>query len=133
MKKVFFALASILALTGCGQKNSKDIDLVGTWAIEQAMGVSTEKAENHAFISFDKEGKVNGNASVNLFFGDYELKGEKLTLSNIGMTKMMGASMEVEDAITDAINTTASIKAKGGKVLVMDSKKKTVMILSKEK
>jgi len=134
MKKALIALAGMLALVGCGsQKNAKSIDITGKWAIEQAMGVSTEGAENHAFINFEKDGNLNGNASVNVFNGSYKLNGDKLTLSNIGMTKMMGASMEIEDAITEAINTTASVKADGEKIMVLDQKDKTVMVLVKEK
>ena len=97
------------------------------------MDKSTENGDNQAYIIFDNEGKVNGCASVNVFSGEYSLKGEKLTLSYIGITKMMGANMDVEDAVTNAINTTAAIKAKGDKAYILNAKNDTIMVLSKEK
>lgn len=134
MKKVLLAAACAISLIGCtGQKNAKDMDITGKWNIEKAMGVSTQTAERPTYIIFDKDGKVNGCASVNVFSGEYALKGEKLTLSYIGMTKMMGASMDVEDAVTNAINTTASIKVKGDNAYILNAKNDTIMVLSKEK
>lgn len=132
MKKIIMALAAVLILAACSSKNNTTkANLTGKWAIQEAMGVSTSSADTKPYISFEKDGTLNGNASVNLFNGSYKLSGSKLTISNVGMTKMMGASMEVEDAVTDAINNVASIQIKDGKVLVLDSKGKTIMVLSK--
>lgn len=93
--------------------------------------MSTEQGEEDTFIEFDANGKINGNTSVNVFNGEYKLEGENLTLSNIGMTRMMGASMDVEGAVTEALNHTATVKAEGEKILVFNDKKDTVMVLTK--
>lgn len=133
MKKNVFAMAvSSLALVGCSvQGTSEPIDIVGKWNIEKAMNVTTEKATNPTFINFDKDGSVNGNASVNLFKGTYKLNGDSLKIADIGMTMMMGPSMDVEDAITKALNTTALVKAENGKVYVFNEANDTIMVLSK--
>lgn len=123
------AIAAVFMLVAC----NKSTDIYGKWEIQEAMGVKTASAETKPFINFEKGGSVNGNASVNIFSGSYKLSGNKLTLVNIGITKMMGASMDVEDAVIDAINNVALVKEKDGKVLVLDSKGKTVMILAKMK
>ena len=47
------------------------------------------------------------------------------------MTRMMGASMEVEDAITKALNNVASIKGADNKAYVLDANNDTIMVLSK--
>lgn len=132
MKKIVTIVISMLALTGCtSQKSIEKQDITGEWAIQKAMGISTLKGENPAFINFDKNGKMNGNTSVNLFSGEYKLDGQKLTLSQIGMTRRMGESMEIEDSITRALNAVASMKAENGKLYIFNAKKDTIMVLSK--
>ncbi|GEM_PF-426371 len=133
MKQAIITFASVLVLAGCaGQKTIENIDLTGKWAIESAMGVSTENAENPAFISFEDKGRIHGNASVNIFNGEYKLDGQRLSLTNIGMTRMMGASMEIEDAITEAINQVASVATADGRAYFFNAKNDTIMKLVKE-
>lgn len=133
-KKLIIMLAACMTMaTSCGNSSKVDTSLInGEWLIEDAMGVSTETAENEAFINFDGKGGVNGNASVNTFFGSYIYDGENFKLDNIGMTRMFGASMDVEDAITEAINTAASIDIDGDKAVVKNSEGETVMTLAKK-
>lgn len=122
---------AILTLFSC--TSQKSFSLEGSWNIVSANGVSTAEGEKRAFISFDAEGKVNGNASVNSFFGDYELDGESLKLDHVGMTRMMGPHMEIEAAVVDAVNSTSSIKVKGETAVVFDADGKEIMTLEKEK
>ena len=107
MMKKFFILSAICALMcSCGSQKKVEgntADLYGEWIIEKAMGLSTEGGEKQAFIKFAPDGKMNGNASVNSFFGGYELKGDTLKLGNVGMTRMMGPSMDIEDAVVKAL------------------------------
>lgn len=133
MNKIFTIIAAIFALASCSaSKQLEASDLVGKWAIVKAMDISTEGAERHAFIEFDNDGRMNGNASVNTFFGGYELKGNQLTFSNIGMTMMMGASMDIEQAITKALDGSVTVKSKGNTLYFLNSNKKTIMTLEKE-
>lgn len=127
-------LASCMAMaTSCGNTSKVDTSLInGEWLIENAMGVTTETAENEAFISFDGKGGVNGNASVNTFFGSYVYDGTSLKLDNIGMTRMFGASMDVEDAITEAINTAASIEIDGDRATVRNEAGDAIMSLARK-
>lgn len=113
----------------CSTKSSS-IDLKGTWNIESAYGVSTEGAETPAFISFE-ETEFNGNASVNNFFGSYTFEEGGLALNNVGMTRKMGASMEIEDAITKALNNCSSVKMEGEKLVICDNDGNDIMVLSK--
>lgn len=133
MKKIMLSILGALSVWGCAsQKSVVSVDVTGQWFITQAMGVPTDDAETTPFINFDKDGSVNGNASVNTFFGSYKLSGTSLSLSNIGMTKMMGASMNVEDAITNALNSVASIKVENGNASLLNSKDEVVMLLSRK-
>ncbi len=136
MMKKFFVLALLCALIcSCGSDKKVEGDvnnLYGKWFIEEAMSASTVGAEERPFINFDKNGKMNGNASVNLFFGDYKFDGKKLTLGNMGMTRKLGASMDVERTISEALDKSATIKIEGKSAKVLDKSGKVVMTLVKE-
>lgn len=130
--KLFAIILGTLTMMACGaQRDAQQPDITGKWNIDNAMGISTQTAENPTFIDFEANGKMNGNASVNTFNGSFTLNGENLTLSNIGMTRMMGASMDVEDAITQALNNTASIHVDGEKAFIFNASNDTIMVLSK--
>ncbi len=76
---------------------------------------------NQPFISFQDSGKVTGNAGVNSFFGEYNLKGDALSFGNMGMTRMMGPNMEIEDAVVKALNSAKSIQSKGDVIVILDA------------
>lgn len=134
MKKMAMTLLGGILLAGCaGQGNSSQEAILGKWNIDKAMGLSTETAETPAFINFTEEGKVNGNSSVNLFNGEYKIEDGKLEFSPLAMTRMMGRSMDVEQAVTEALNTAHSIVADGDKAVVLNEAKDTVMVLSRQK
>lgn len=132
MKKLaifaFFA-AVMFAITGCDTTKSADIS--GKWYIETANGISTMEAVNEAFITFGDSGRINGCAGVNTFFGEYTLTDDVLTLGNIGMTRMMGPNMEIEDAVCDALNNTAKIKVEGNTATILNANDETIITLKK--
>ena len=75
-------------------------------------------------IIFAEDGTVSGQAPVNTFMGEYEVKDGKVTFKNIVSTKMMGApeDMEAEAAFFEALeaNTFADGKflSAGGVTLI---------------
>lgn len=114
MKRFLFIslCCSLLVLAGCSTspKTTGTIDLIGEWSILSANGMSTAEGMTPAFIAFDSIGNVHGNASVNSFFGGYILSGDSLSFSPMGMTRMMGPNIEIEDAVIDAINHIAIVR-----------------------
>lgn len=136
MIRKFFAFALLCALIcSCGSDKKVVGDaknLYGKWFIEEAMAKSTMDAEKRPFINFDKDGRMNGNASVNTFFGDYSFDGKTLKLDNVGMTRMMGRSMDVERSVSDALDKSVTIKIDGKNAKVLDKKGNVVMVLMKE-
>lgn len=127
MKKVMTVAMGAMMMMSCASEKA----IVGKWNIEEAQGKSTAKAETQAYIEFDKKGKFYGNTSVNRFFGSYKLKGDKITLSNVGSTMMMGRDMEIEQAVLQALEQSTTIKADKGTATVKDANNKTVMVLKK--
>ncbi len=133
MKKFLLTVLSVLAvvvMTSCS--TSKPV-VDGEWLITNACGVSTEGGDNPTVISFDGKGQMNGNASVNSFFGSYTLNGDTLKLDHVGMTRMMGGSMEIEDAVTKALNSVVTIKIDGDNATIFDAEGKEVMQLQRKK
>ncbi|MCM1078238.1 MAG: META domain-containing protein [Firmicutes bacterium] len=130
MMPVIFAVAMSACTTGKTVMKTNG-GLFGEWNIEQAMGKSTAGGDSPAVINFSPDGRINGNASVNSFFGSYTGDGRNMTFSQVGMTRMMGQSMEIEDAVTQAVNTTARMSINGDKALVYDKDGNIVMKLTR--
>lgn len=135
MKKTFIlAAAAIMTLGGCSSQKSvgeSGTSLLGKWMITKAMGRGVENADTKPYIEFAKDGRFNGNASVNSFFGDYRVNGKGIKMEHVGMTRMMGASMDVEDAVTKALNSTTTIEVKKNNAALKDKGGKVVLMLKK--
>lgn len=134
--RVLATSLATFSLILCSCSSSENItadtkDIIGEWNIVKAEGVSTKNAATPATIHFDAEGKVNGCASVNRFFGNYEFDGKNLSLKNVGVTRMMGPNMEIEDAVIKAMNSTHSAQIKGNKANFLNEEGITVMTLKK--
>lgn len=127
-------LASLLMLGSCGTCKNQNMktDITGTWTIVEAMGKSTVGGDSEAVITFSSDGKLNGNATVNAFFGDYSFKTGTLSFSNVGMTRRMGKSMDIEANVIQAVNESASISVDGNSAVISDKNGKKTMTLRKK-
>ncbi len=125
------AAAAAIA-TGCAGGKGTTPVIAGKWYISNAYGTSTANGMETAYISFGEGGEMNGNASINNFFGSYSQDGDELILTNIGLTQMMGPNIEIEDAVVRAINNLKTISVSGDTALVMDGKGETIMTLVRE-
>lgn len=107
IKKVFAMILGAALVMSCasGKKVDASKAILGDWEIVEAGGVPVESGFDKATISFDENGGVHGNTSINYFFGGYKLKGDSLEFGNIGLTKMMGPTPDTERAVVDALNT----------------------------
>lgn len=114
-----------------GKVTTDASSIIGEWNILEAEGISTKDGSSPATINFNADGKVNGCASVNRFFGVFECDGKNLSLGNVGVTRMMGPNMEIEDAVIKAINSTHSVRIKGDKASVFNNEGTEVMKLKR--
>jgi len=139
MKNLFKGIiASMMAIGMMASCNSsKNVtgpaSIQGEWSIIEAKGISTKEGTRPATINFTADGKVNGCATVNSFFGDYTFDGQNLSFDHLGLTRMMGMehSMKIEDAVIDAINKTKTVAVKKGKVEFYDAEGNKVIELKK--
>lgn len=125
--------AGIFAV-GCSsnQPGTSVTSIEGEWNITEANGVSTEDGDTTATITFAADGKVNGNTSVNYLFGEYTFSNDTLTFNQMGVTKRMGGSMEIEQAILDALSTVKTAKVNGDEASLMDAEGNKVVVLAKK-
>ncbi|MCM1312679.1 MAG: META domain-containing protein [Bacteroides sp.] len=127
-------VAFSLGLYGCSSFRTTatdTADIIGEWSIVKAEQVSTKSGAAPATIRFDAEGKISGCASVNRFFGSYKFDGNALSLDGIGLTRMMGPNMEIEDAVVKALSETHSVQIKKNKASFFNSDGAKVMELKK--
>lgn len=71
-------------------------------------------------LRFDAEGKLNGNAGCNSYFGSYETTGAAITISELGRTEMYcldpenpGDVMDQEDQFLAALASAATFRLEG--------------------
>lgn len=134
-KGILLTILTSIILSSCACKKTAEnqtASIYGEWLIETAMDKSTDGGEQQATITFDADGKINGCATVNRFFGEYTHKGDSLSFSAIGMTRKMGRTMDKEIAITQALAESSNIKINGNTAIIMGKDKKTVMVLKRK-
>ena len=112
-------------------KFSTQPDILGQWTIVEANGMSTDSAETTPFILFGDSGRVNGNASVNTFFGQYAQSGDSIFLEQVGITSMMGHDMDTEMAITSALAQWVTLEAEDSMLYAKDKDGQVVMTMKR--
>ncbi|WP_047382383.1 MULTISPECIES: META domain-containing protein [unclassified Cetobacterium] len=85
MKKLVLVLFAIFLMGGCFAKKvdvlSKVLD--NTYSLENVI------EESQIDVFFQKE-KIVGNSGVNRYFATYKIDGDKISVGEIGTTRMMG-------------------------------------------
>lgn len=134
-KGIIASMMAIAMMASCNSSKSvtDPASIQGEWSIIEAKGISTKEGTRPATITFTADGKVNGCATVNSFFGDYTFDGQNLTFDHLGLTRMMGLehSMKIEDAVVDAINKTKTATVEEGKAEFFDAEGNKVIELKK--
>lgn len=124
MKKFFAAATLLFAMTACGG-TSHDLPLKGTaWKLAKMAGIpaSVLDAQADSFtLQFNAaDTLVSGRTNCNRFFGKYELKGKKLDLGNMGMTRMACPDMQYEDAFVKMLDEVERYEIKGSLLTLFD-------------
>jgi heat shock protein HslJ len=84
-------------------------------------------------ITFAEEGRVNGNAGCNTFFGSYQTDGEAIRFSPMAMTEMMCEAEAVnnqEAAFLAALDQAEFVRIENDIMYLDDADGNTVMRLS---
>ncbi len=146
-----FGLLSVLACAGTqtgGPGTKNDAVLITHQRIDDISGIewhltkmkmadkSISLIENSkTTFSCDKEGKVAGVASINRYFGNFNLKenGDIVWNQAFGMTRMAGPPelMEQEAAFMHALPQTARMYLKASKLILISKDKSTTLEFTK--
>lgn len=134
MKSTLFSLMTMcLLLCNCtNNSNTNSIaqeNILGTWNILHANGLRTDSTETKPFIHFGDSGVVNGHASVNTFFGQYELRGDSILLNQMGATTMIEHDMDVEIAIMNALGQCVTLEIQDSVLSAKDGDGNIVMVM----
>ncbi|PKO08333.1 MAG: hypothetical protein CVU40_16255 [Chloroflexi bacterium HGW-Chloroflexi-2] len=83
-------------------------------------------------LSFDKDGKISGNAGCNDYFANYEVKDKDLSISAIGSTKMFCGDglMAEETAFLVALDKAASYRISGDSLQIFAADDTTLISFS---
>ncbi|MCH5331554.1 MAG: META domain-containing protein [Alistipes sp.] len=115
MKKFLLAVAA-LAMVACAAQK-ENLPLEGTvWKLTKLNGESNPAFEVGDTFTFTlDDSKVYGLGSVNRFFGSYEVTGDNGFKfgDNMGMTRMMGENIELEDAFMKMLSEVDGYTVKG--------------------
>ena len=85
-------------------------------------------------LSFDADGKFNGNAGCNNYFGNFEVEENKLSLGAIGSTKMACPEevMTAETAFLTALEKSATYQITGNSLQIRDADGNTLVIFTQQ-
>lgn len=104
IKNVCLVMVSIFTL-GCGNAQDSQSQIAYRWVLSSldnaGRPINVVMSEHTAYVDFDSNQGLNGNAGCNGFFGNYTFKHNKLRFIGVGMTRMLCApeSMAVEDTL----------------------------------
>jgi heat shock protein HslJ len=96
MRRLMTAMLAALAVIGCATTGSPDrVALAGTeWRVTQIGGAAAIPS-SRASIAFGPDGRFSGNASCNRMFGTYRAGRPALSLSAVGLTRMLCAPAQM--------------------------------------
>jgi heat shock protein HslJ len=105
---VSFILFSLLIASCRNSRNNSATAITEyNWKLIELNGerISTTGAREPFIVFQPKDNKVNGNAGCNNFFGNYQINGEQITISNVGATKMACQNMQLETSFFQLLQT----------------------------
>ena len=103
--------------------------------IESSEGVVSSSGIQAAqqTLNFTEDGKINGNAGCNEYFSNYEVDGNKLSISPIGSTRMFcGEGLIAEEtAFLTALEKAASYRISGDSLQIFAADETTLISFSR--
>lgn len=110
---------TVSCLTANAQSNKNDtLQLFGNkWTAydisDRRLDVSSDVMP---YMIFSRDGRVSGFSGCNRFFGDFGIDGKNISLSNIGMTRMLcvGDANQIENDFAIALQQINNYSINGG-------------------
>jgi len=97
MNRFFVSLCVLLLSFSCNSQYSTVSDIKGAKWIAFELESMPIAQGVEIFFKLAEDGKVNGNAGCNNFFGEYTITDNSITFGMMGSTKMMCDNITYED------------------------------------
>ena len=113
-------LAGLLA-TACATTGAEPASLRGgDWRVTRIGGAAV-LPDSRAVITFDADGRFRGNASCNSMFGTWRADRSALSLSRVGLTRMLcqPAEMAQEQALVGLLEQVSAYRIEPPGTLVL--------------
>ncbi|MDD1715758.1 MAG: META domain-containing protein [Methanolinea sp.] len=118
----------ILSIQPCGEAQVQEqSDLSGSWTLVRYLdnGVATERIPGTTLTAeFGDDGTINGRSGCNLYFADYRVTGQALSIGDAGSTEMYcyqpEGTMEQEAVYLGLLVQSASFGVEDGELVLMD-------------
>ncbi|HOM67646.1 MAG TPA: META domain-containing protein [Brevefilum fermentans] len=129
---IVLTLALTLTLAACSTHKG-DIELKGTsWSLVEIHGQPILEGTTPTLI-FDEEG-IGGNASCNIFGGNYTLDKGKLTFDQLFNTEMYcEGAMDQETAYINALQEVVGFKIENGNLQLLDTDGQVILAFAPQK
>jgi heat shock protein HslJ len=122
-------------VSGCVSDQSQPSSLEGRWILSGWGDGDPVQPKGAAFVEFDPANqRAFGALGCNRFSGAADLSGSDLAFRGIASTKMAcpGPAMDLESRFLLTLETTASYRITGDRLLLLDAVGKTIAELVKE-
>ena len=135
MRQIVFCFLAVSLFFSC-KPAEKSASLTGTkWVLESMNGreVKLKEPTSEVFMTLE-DGKVNGKAGCNSFFGSYELGEEnQLDFGPMGATKMACPDMDIEVFFFTMLDSTRIYTIEGNKLSLKDVNEGVLGVFKAEK
>ncbi len=135
MRQIVFCFLAVSLFFSC-KPAEKSASLTGTkWVLESMNGreVKLKEPTSEVFMTLE-DGKVNGKAGCNSFFGSYELgEGNQLDFGPMGATKMACPDMDIEVFFFTMLDSTRIYTIEGNKLSLKDVNEGVLGVFKAEK
>lgn len=104
---LFFLLLFVVGCSQGGGVSSENLTqkwTLSTLGVPEALTIPS--GDDKVAIEFTQDGKVNGYAGCNRFFGTYTTQGNTISFDGVGMTRRMcdSESMAIEDSLSKLLH-----------------------------
>ena len=135
MRQIVFCFLAVSLFFSC-KPAEKSASLTGTkWVLESMNGreVKLKEPTSEVFMTLE-DGKVNGKAGCNSFFGSYELgEGNQLDFGPMGATTMACPDMDIEVFFFTMLDSTRIYTIEGNKLSLKDVNEGVLGVFKAEK
>jgi len=141
MKKVLVILSLavlVVGMTSCCRpcRKAKPQEIKGTrWGLmelnDKVIDRNAGERPDRLTLILGEEGRISGKGDCNGFFAAYSLTGDRISISNIGSTRMLCPDQPLENEYFQTLEKAVQIKIDGDFLLLMDKEGKIIVSFRK--